>query len=160
MSEKNNQLIREAFLKLAATVAPDATILGTVESVDEAEGTCVVVDDEVTYNDVRLHSVLNGEESISIVPEEESFVIAARIEGGEDWYVLNCSKIAKWRCKSGDVVQEITSSGFTFAKGNDNMIDAIIKFIDAFNIMVIAQGTMPDATKIAEAKTALQNLKG
>jgi hypothetical protein len=160
MSEQNNELIREAFLKLASTVAPDATILGEIESVDEAEGTCVVVDDDVTYNDVRLHSVLNGEESISIIPEEGSYVIAARIEGGEDWYVLNCSKIAKWRCKSGDVVQEITSNGFTFSKGSDNMIDAILKFIDAFNVMVIAQGTMPDPVKISEAKLALNNLKG
>lgn len=108
MSANNDQKIRDAFLKLASTVAPDATILGTVASIDEVEGTCVVVDDGVTYNDVRLHSVLNGEESISIVPEEDSFVIAARIEGGEDWYVLNCSKIAKWRCKSGDVVQELS----------------------------------------------------
>jgi len=65
--EKDEQ-IREGLQKIAAGFGPVATMLVKVLSVDEDAKTCEVLDDNITYYDVRLRPVLNGNESITIYP--------------------------------------------------------------------------------------------
>lgn len=156
--DDKGELIRQRIKEMAKRVGPSATLLGVVKSVDAEEGTCVLVDDEATYNDVRLHVVLNGDESQSVVPKVGAYALAIRIEGGEDWYLQAVSEVEAWRLSVGNAEIEQDESGLLIKKGNDTLKDVLNDIIDGVNVIIVAQGTGPNLAKLTSAKTKLENL--
>lgn len=99
--------VRKSLADFAAKFGPAATLLAKVESVDEDEATCVLIDDEgLKFFDVRLRAVINGKESTTIYPKPGAFVLAVRIEGAEDWMVLWADELTKYRAKIGQTIFE------------------------------------------------------
>lgn len=158
MNEQKNELIRQQLQKLAERVGPKSTVLGTVKSVDEAEGTCVLDDDGILYQDIRLHAVLNGSEGQSVKPKVGAYAVAARIEGGEDFYLIAASELDKWRLTIAEAVLEQRASGLIVKNGNDTLRDALLAIIEAVEVIVVIQGTNPNYTKLVQAKTKILNI--
>lgn len=126
--------IRDALQRLAGTVGPVQTILATVVSVDEDELTCVLDWDDVQVHDVRLRPVINGNESVTIIPKEGSWVIAVRLEDDQEWMVLAADEIDKYRIVAGDLLFEMKDGKFLVQSGNQNLgkcIDDLIIEIQA-----------------------------
>ncbi len=111
--------IREAFLRLAATVGPKPTLQGVVVSVDETEMTAAIQDSD--GNDlppVRLRNVLDGKESTTIYPKVGTWVIAVRIEHDDEWILIAAGEIYKWRLYiNEDINIEVGAAGVVFNGG-------------------------------------------
>jgi hypothetical protein len=126
--------IREAFRKMAAHEGPVQTKLVQVTSVDEDEMTCIVLDDDIEINDVRLRNVLNDKESISIIPKINSWVLMQRLEEDEDWMVVAVDEIDKYRIVCGEMVFEMFDGKFLIQNGGENLgkcLDDLITQIQA-----------------------------
>ncbi len=113
--------IREAISKLAGKVGPVQSILATVVSVDVNEFTCVIDDGDNEIYDVRLRPVLNGNESMTLVPKVDSFVLAVRIEEDEEWMIVATDEIDKFRVKVGTLEFEMDGNKFLLKKGSENL---------------------------------------
>lgn len=94
--------IRQSLKRMASEVGPDHTMLAQVKSVDEDAETCELYDDdsELDFPDVRLRPVLDGKKSLTLIPKVDSWVLAIRLEGSEDWMVIACGEFqkVKWKC--------------------------------------------------------------
>lgn len=152
--------IRQLLDERAARVGPSPTMLATVQSVDEAEETCVLWDEETAleYYDVRLRPVLDGKESITIFPKVKSWCLAVRLENTEEWMVVACSEADKWRLKIGEAIIEQDAIGLQIKKQNDTLRQALELIIQAVMAVVVIQGTNPDYTKLQQALTKIQNI--
>ena len=53
------QQILEGLRALGCSVGPLNSLLAVVKSVNEDEKTCVIIDDDIEINDVRLSPVIN-----------------------------------------------------------------------------------------------------
>lgn len=156
MSEKA-ELIRQGLQHLGKKVGPVQTMLAQVESIDEDAATCVLDEDGLLVNDVRLRPVLNGKESITIYPKPGCWVLAVRIEDDEDWMVVAADEVDKYRLKVGDTELEV-KDGFLVKRGEDTLKEVLQLIIEAVSVVVVLQGTNPDYTKLQEALTKAQNL--
>jgi hypothetical protein len=89
--------IRAMLKKMASEVGPNGTLLATVKSVDEAEQTCVLFDDdlEIDFYDVRLRPVLDGNTGLTLVPKVGAWALAIRVEDGDDWMLITASEFDK-----------------------------------------------------------------
>lgn len=153
-----DQLIRDALMRLGGKVGPAPTIIGKVKSVDEDEKTCVIIetigDDEIEIDDVRLRPVLNGNAAITIYPKVNSYVLALRIEGSEEWMVAGVDKTDKVKWEVGDCKFEV-DEGFLIKRGNDTLKDIIQMIIEATQQIVVLYGNNPDYSKLAQALSKL-----
>jgi len=152
--------IRQLLDARAARVGPSPTMLATVRSVDEAQGTCVLYDEEtdLDYYDVRLRPVLNGKESITIFPKVGSWCLAVRLENTEEWGVVACNEADKWRLKIGDAIIEQDATGLQIKKQNDTLLQALELIIQAVMKVAVIQGTNPDYAKLQQALTKIKNI--
>ena len=103
------ELIRQALEDIAKRHAPPVTNIAKVKSVNENAGTCVLVDeDNLELNDVRLRPVISDNKSRLEVPEVNSYVMAVRIEDGDEWMIIACDKIAKVIYTVGTITFELS----------------------------------------------------
>lgn len=154
--DKHEQ-IRRGLAELAKRFGPAATLLATVQSVDENEMTCVLFDDDIEIYDVRLRPVLNGKESLTLFPKIGSYVLAVKIENDEDWMVVACDEVDKVRVIAGEMIFEM-KDGYLIKKGNDTLKEVIQLIIEAVQKIVVLQGTNPDYMKLTQALTKAQNI--
>jgi len=100
------QQIRELLKNMAKEVGPECTLLAQVKSVDEAEQTCVLYDDdlEIDFTDVRLRPVLDGNTSLTLVPKVNTWALAVRIEGEDDWMIIAAGEFEKYLMVCDNVV--------------------------------------------------------
>jgi hypothetical protein len=152
--------IRELLDERAARVGPQPTMLATVRDVNITEATCVLYDAETNleYYDVRLRPVIDGSESLTVFPKKNSWCLAARIEGTDEWMVLACSIIDTWRLKIGEALIEQNATGLQIKKQNDSLLDALEMIIQAVMKVAVVQGTNPDYAKLQQALTKIQNI--
>jgi hypothetical protein len=152
--------IRELLDERAARVGPQPTMLAIVRSVNDTEATCVLYDAETNleYYDVRLRPVIDGKESLTVFPKDKSWCLATRIEGTEEWMVLACSEIDKWRLKIGDTLIEQNATGLLIKKQNDTLRQALELIVQAVMKVVVVQGQNPDYVKLQQALTKIQNI--
>jgi hypothetical protein len=152
--------IRQLLDERAGRVGPSPTMLATVKSVDDAEGTCVLWDEETAldYYDVRLRPVLNGKESITVFPKVGSWCLAVRLENTEEWGVVACTEADKWRLKIGDAIIEQDAAGLQIKKQNDTLLQALELIIQAVMKIAVIQGTNPDYPKLQQALTKIKNI--
>ena len=113
--------IRNRLSEIAGQHGPLHSILATVVSVDENELTCVLQDDDIEINDVRLSPVINSKQSVTIIPKVGSWVLAVRIENDAEWMIMAADEIDKYRVTVGDLVFEMDGEKFLIKKGNENL---------------------------------------
>lgn len=94
--EKSEQ-IRQRLKQMAMGVGPKCSLLGTVKSVNETERTCVIYDDDldIDFEDVRLRPVLDGNDSLVLVPKINSWALAVRIEDEDEWMLIAAGEFEK-----------------------------------------------------------------
>jgi hypothetical protein len=97
--------IRRALKEMASEVGPDSSLVAKVKSVDETNLTCDLIDDQsqLDFNDVLLRPVIDGSESLTIIPKVNSWVLAIRMEDSDDWVIIYCCDVAKFRLKCDDI---------------------------------------------------------
>jgi hypothetical protein len=152
--------IRQLLDERSSRVGPSPTMLATVQSVDTAEATCVLYDEEtdLEYYDVRLRPVIDDKESFTIFPKKGSWCLAARIENTDEWMVLACSEADKWRLKIDNSVVEQDATGLLIQKQSDTLRQALELIIQAVMKVVVVQGQNPDYAKLQQALTKIQNI--
>ncbi|MGQ0739144.1 MAG: hypothetical protein ACT4OJ_08815 [Bacteroidota bacterium] len=141
--------IRERLKALAAGVGPVQTILATVDSVNEDELTCVLDEEGVKLYDVRLRPVINGNESVTLIPKVVSWVLATRIEEDSEWMVIAADEVEKYRIVVGNMLFEMAGGKFMVKSGDENLG----KCIDD----LIAEILLIYAPKNTAAITAIKN---
>ncbi len=123
----NEQDIREGLAKMASKYGPQDSNIAKVKSVDETNNTCTLIDDDglEIYN-VRLLPIVAENQSIIMIPENKSLVLAIRIENTEQWMVLRATKIKKIQVQAGgedlltlvtDLIAAIRAMKFTTNQG-------------------------------------------
>lgn len=123
----NEKEIREGLAKLAGKYGPQDSNIAKVKSVDESSNTCTLIDDDglEIYN-VRLLPIVSENQSIVMIPETNSLVLAIRIENTEQWMVLSSTKIKKIQVQAGgedlatlvkDLIAAIRAMKFTTNQG-------------------------------------------
>jgi hypothetical protein len=96
-----SEKIRQRLKEIASEVGPDYSMLAQVKSVDENAMTCDLYDDEssLDFFDVRLRPVLDGKESITVIPKLNTWVLAIRLEDSDDWMIISVGEAEKVRLK-------------------------------------------------------------
>jgi hypothetical protein len=151
--------IRAALKGFASTVGPAPTILATVRSVDESSFTCVLVDDDGNViPDVRLRPVLDGSESVTLVPAVDAWALAVRIENDEEWMLIAAGVITKTIVKIGTTTLQQTANGFEIKKGTASLKNILTNIIQATQQILVIYGNNPDYTKLTNALTDTNNL--
>jgi hypothetical protein len=150
--------IRQALGDFASRYGPAATMLATVVSVDANAFTCVLDDDGLEYEDVQLRPVLDGNESLTLLPKVGSWVLAIRIENTEDWMVLAAGEFSGFRIKIGTTEFYQDATGFILKKGADTMKQLLTLIIEAIEPVMVMYGNNPNFVKLAQAKTMVNNL--
>jgi hypothetical protein len=146
--DKHEQ-IREGLRQLASNHGPIQTLLAEVESVNESDATCVLIDDDgLELLDVRLKPVITANESVIVIPSVGSFVLAARIEEDEEWLVLACEKVDKYRITAGVCIMEMDNEGIKISKGSETLKSILSDLIDAIKAITVATNTGPSGNPI------------
>lgn len=151
--------IRQGFQKLASQHGPLQTILATVKSVDEGESTCILVDEDgLEMFDIRLKPVLTADESVVMFPAVGSFVLIARIEDDEEWLLIACERVDKYRITVADCVIEMESDGIKISKADETLKSILSDLIDAIKALTVPTNTGASGTPINAASfTAIEN---
>lgn len=141
--------IRQGLQKLAGQHGPLQTLLAEVVSVDEQEMTCVLKDDDgLEVYDVRLKPVLTADESVVLIPEVGSWVLATRIEDDEEWLVIAAEKISKYRMTIGASVMEVDADGFSFKKGELTLKDIMSNLLGGIKALTVPTNVGPSGTPV------------
>jgi hypothetical protein len=150
--------IREALKQHIKAHTGMTTVLATVVSVDEDEMTCELDDDGLAIYDVRLKPVLRTDESVVMFPAVDSFVLIGRIEDDEEWMLLACEKVDKYRITVDDCVIEMTSEGIKISKAGESLKNILNDLIDAIKALTVPTNTGASGTPINAAQfTAIEN---
>lgn len=147
--------IRQMLKKMAKEVGPDQSFIGTVESVNEGEKTCVLFDEEsnLKFYDVRLSPVVDGIQGLTLVPKLDAYALAIKIED-EDWMVIQASQFEKYLLTCDNIVLNGGTKGglvnWPDAKTELDKTKAVVSaLITAINNWVVAPGDGGGAFKIA-----------
>lgn len=112
----SDEELREGLRRTAGAYAPDSSVIAQVDSVNEDECTCVLVDnDGQEFFDVRLQPVTGKNKYFLQIPKKKSFVLAVRIEGSDDWMIVACEEVEK--------VQLIVGSSEVIITENDILLN-------------------------------------
>lgn len=119
------QQIRDGFAAIARSQAPAVSNIARVKSVDEAEGTCILIDeDDQEFLDVRLKPVLTENQSFLQIPKIGTFVLAVRVEDDDDWMVIACDEVEKFLWIVGNTKLELTDK-ICMEAGNQNLLNLL-----------------------------------
>lgn len=124
--------VREGLRRMAAENGPPVSNIALVKSVDLQNATCVLEDEDgLEIFDVRLRPVINGSESILIVPKINTYVLAMRIEDQDEWFVVGYDEITLFSLKAKNSVLEISESGFLLKKENETLKKIMVDLVKA-----------------------------
>ncbi len=128
--------IRKGLEDMAKKHGPAVSNIAKVKSVDEANATCILIDEDgQEIFDVRLRPVLNGKKSFILVPKVGSSVLAVRVEDDDDWMVVGCDEITKVGFYLNDVEIEFKEKIHLKANG-ENLANLINDLFAAIGNMV------------------------
>lgn len=150
--------IRQGLANIAAKHGPLVTLLAQVVSVDEAAFTCTCIDDDVELYDVRLRPVINGNESFTMYPAVDSWVLLLRVEDEQEWQVISCDAVDKIRFVVGESSYEITDGGHVIKRAGDTLWDGLKLLFESLEVIMVLQGNNPDFVKLANAKAMVKNI--
>lgn len=155
--DKHEQ-IREALREFVKRTTGNLTMLALVDSVDEENYTCTLVDDDLKYYDVRLRPVLDGKQSLTVFPKQGTWVFAIKIEEDDDWMIISTGEADKIRWKAGDAIVEQTAEGLLVQKQTDTLREALILLVEAVQSIIVIEGRNPDRIKLQQSLTKIQNI--
>lgn len=135
------------------------TFAATVISVDKEKGTCSVSDDEITYTNVRLSSIIKASgKSFFLYPKVGSSVLVSPInEDLKNLYVESYSEIEQLDLKIENVEFKISSAGFLLKKQNESLKALLADFITACQQMQFMVNTTGTATAQTGQTVSLVN---
>ncbi|MCU7615668.1 hypothetical protein NZ698_00540 [Chryseobacterium sp. PBS4-4] len=114
--------LRRGFDSYARSMAPPVSNIARVKSVDEEEGTCILIDeDDQEFLDVRLKPVLSENKSFLQIPKVGTFVLAVRVEDDDDWMVIACDEVDKFLWIVGNTKLELTDK-ICMEANNQNLL--------------------------------------
>jgi hypothetical protein len=126
--------IRQALRRFILDTVGTSAVLAKVKSVDDAECSCVLTDDDgIDLNDVRLRPVLDGKEGITVFPKVGTWCFAIRIESDDDWLALCFGEVDKFRLKVGDSTIEVTNAGIVFNGGGFGGLVKLLPLVSKLN---------------------------
>lgn len=137
-----SERIREGLKKFSSQFGPAPTLLAIVQSVDEENQTCVLIDDDndgTVYNDVRLRPVIDGNSSVVIFPTVGTYALAIMIEGGEDadWMLLAAGQIDKVIYTCGVFILTVSNTGFSIKSNEDSLKNILNDFSTAIQQLTV-----------------------
>jgi hypothetical protein len=84
--------------------------------------------------------------------------MAIRIEEADEWMLIGCQEIDKYRLVVGDLVFEVGTDQFTVKKGADSLKDALTLIVEAIQQIVVIYGNNPAYDKLTQALTKINNI--
>lgn len=126
--------IREGFENMAKGFAPAVSNIAKVKSVNENEGTCILIDeDEQEFLNVRLKPVLSDNKSFLQIPKVGTFVLAIRVEDDNDWMVIASDEVDKFLWIVGDTKLELTDKICVEANNQNllNLLEQLFAVLDS-----------------------------
>ena len=114
--------IRNGLQDLAKRFGPQVSNIAVVKSVNEDEGTCILIDEDgQKYVDVRLRPVLTGKQSFLQIPKIGTQVLAVRIEDDDSWMIIAHDETEKFLWITPTAKVEI-SDKLLFEANNQNLL--------------------------------------
>jgi hypothetical protein len=133
MDQKKIKQIREGIAELGKSDAYEI-YTGNVDSVDADTKTCkVLINDDLIQPDVRLRMATEGDVGMWILPKKGSYCAIAKMDGGTDYCLIQCSEIDKLYVKIGDMSFEMTKDGVVFNGGNNKGMVLTDKAVERWN---------------------------
>ncbi len=122
-----------------------STFPATVVNVDKSKGTCSVKAEELTFEDVRLASVITGDnEKFFLYPSIGSSVLVSPInEDALQLYVEVYGEVEQFKLVIGDTEVDIDSKGFHLKRQNETLRGLILELIAAIKTMKFTTNTGP-----------------
>lgn len=146
MNKPTDEMVRQALRAFILRNSAGGNKLAKVQSVNEADMTCVLVDDEdpgIVYNDVQLRPVLDGNEAMTIFPAIGSWATAEPLEETGRMQVTTVSQISKWRLVTATSILEQDATGLKIERNGDSLaqiLSDLITQIQAITVNVTAVG--------------------
>ena len=150
--------LRDALAHFSGKYGPHQTAMYKVVSVDEAAQTCEAIDEDEIEQLVRLTPIVTPGQSILCYPQEGKKILAARFEDSGDWFLSWAEQYYKIVYKIGNCVLESDGQKWTIRNNAANMLDVFNNIIEAMEMVAVVYGSNPDFSKLAAAKTLIQNL--
>ncbi len=144
---------------------PKGTVLATVESVDEAETTCELYDEDtkLTLHDVRLRPVIDDTKGLTLYPKVGTWCLAVRIEEDEDFMAVAFGEVDKWSLTIGTTVIEGDGSSWNQKADNIKVETGNTKLESSSSSWKLTNGAMviqqeADGISIKNASTSLKEI--
>lgn len=137
----SDEELRERLRKMAGTYAPDVSNIAQVDSVNEKDCTCTLVDEDgQEYFNVRLKPITGKNKSLLQIPKKDSFVLAVRIESSEEWMVVACEEVEKVQLLVGSSEIVVTETDILLNGGKlgglisiNQLTAKLNEFVNIFN---------------------------
>lgn len=114
--------LRNSLAQMAGSSGPSPTNIAKVKSVNESDGTCILIDeDDQEFLEVRLKPVLSKNDSFLQIPKIGTYVMAVRVEDDDDWMIIACEEVDKFLWLVGDTKLELTDK-ICLEAGNQNLL--------------------------------------
>jgi hypothetical protein len=121
-------------IKEIAQVGRYEIFTGEVTQVNEQNATChVETAPGIIIENVRIRSVIDELTGVFVIPAKNSIVVIAKLDGGQDYTLLNASKIDKWLLKIGNTSAEAKDGLFVFNNGNNDGLVILSKCLENLN---------------------------
>lgn len=135
--------LQDAFRKLKSRDVDTFPV--TVTAVDKEKGTCKVSDDQLTYFDVQLSSVINAnKKKFYLFPKVGSSVLVSPInEDIHRLYVEAYSEIESMDLGIENVQFQIDKDGFLLKKDNENLKKLMADLITAIKALKFTTNNGP-----------------
>ncbi|WP_113638958.1 hypothetical protein [Nubsella zeaxanthinifaciens] len=149
--------ILEALAKYIKMEVGDQVFEGVVTSVDDVDFVADVKLDNQGGDlfDVRLKAVAGAVKSIEVLPKLGAEVVLVKIVE-EEYLIVACSEIEKYKVSVGDASLTITNQGFEIKRGNESL-DSILKEIVAQMLKIYAPKDVAGITAITPRINQLFN---
>lgn len=157
MSLENEQ-IKEQWAEFAGKYGPKVVLPATVTAVNDDDTIAIEFSDDSTVDDARLKSVVKDGNKMIMVPEVGSVVLVARIENSDEFIVVAVESVSEVLWIVGNSRYSMNEEGHLIKKGDDTLKQALVKFIEAVEVIIVMQGRNPDRVKLAQAKASIQNI--
>jgi hypothetical protein len=136
----------------------DQVLLAVVESVDKSKATCEVLFNDLELGDVRLQAVVKADQKgFKVFPIAGSWVGIQKLGDKGDYFICLVSEIDQLICETDNTIIDV-KDGILLKRGTDTLAAAVVKFIEALELIFIVQGNNPDYVALAQAKLMFQNI--
>lgn len=140
--------IFEKFAHYIKNQIGDQVFEGVVTSVDDVDFVADVKldNDGGDLFDVRLKAVAGAVKSIEVLPKVGAEVVLVNIVA-EEYLIVSCSEIEKYKVSVGDASLTITNQGFEIKRGNESL-QSILNEIVAQMLKIYAPKDVAGITAI------------